>query len=392
MVAQKLRRLSVLVLSKLLIEWVERFAVRRREANVERIKDYLEDKLKDKIGRAELASLIVAKYWSKGLNMFQLAEVDTLVLFQHPKSYVWNCHFIYENESDLHSTLIMPDDFSENLRSLLSVQGQKNHIYCKRHPTLPLNVFRIQLYDISRNDQHVSQRAPFYIATTIAKSPVIFHTNYGQYDIYAKLIMQLTKETLLMSEKAGLLHPQTISSGRSATYLVLKDEGPVPTKNLENIAKLAGVDGTGDTMAAWSGYSKDTADTTPLTDGRKHRSATGRKSLSNAADKSNLQKKSMLRFKGKELAGAPEYDSEIPVEKATFSVIDEHKGRLSTNQIEFKIALNGKDVYGGLHELCDQGMLDVEHLPGWICGEHGNKSGTIKFGQFTDNRSNGGLI
>ena len=148
MVAQKLRRLSVLVLSKLLIEWVERFAVRRREANVERIKDYLEDKLKDKIGRAELASLIVAKYWSKGLNMFQLAEVDTMVLFQHPKSYVWNCHFIYENESDLHSTLIMPDDFSENLRSLLLVQGQKNHIYHRRHPSLPLNVFRIQLYDI----------------------------------------------------------------------------------------------------------------------------------------------------------------------------------------------------------------------------------------------------
>ena len=129
-----------------------------------------------------------------------------------------------------------------------------------------------------------------------------------------------------------------------------------------------------------------------MTDGTNHQSAAGRDTIPSTTDPLELKKKSMLRFKGRQYSGNDEYDSEIPVEKVSFTIRNFVKKLPGIHQLSIKLKLSGKDVFGGLHELCDKGMLDVDHIHGWICGENGNKSGTVSNDDFREYRNNGGLI
>ena len=391
-VIQKLKRLPVITLCKLIVEWISRFPLKHGRINSHNIKDHLEILLKTKVSRPELAKLITLKYWNHGLNMYQLAQLDTMVLLQHPKSYIWNSHTIYQTDIKKFLALIIPNDFMKVLEELFERQNQKCHIFYNKHPNLPLNMFRISLFELSRGDKHYIERTPFYVVFTVSKSPIIIHTHYRESDIYTKLIMQLIKETIMITSRIQSNSVTSLTDVKDSAYITLKDEGSNPIKNLMNIYITAGIDGTGNTTASWQSYSNGSSDVSPLAELSNHQSVKGKE----AVDKEDIldrKKKSMLRFHGKELNGEPVYDNEIPVEKVKFTIenhIDESDPLAAPIQINF--SFSGKDVFGGIHELCDEGVIDIDKIPGWLCGDNGTKSGKVIDGDFEEYKKRGGLI
>ncbi|KAG0671629.1 hypothetical protein C6P45_000120 [Maudiozyma exigua] len=392
-VIQKLKRLPVITLCKLIVEWISRFPLKHGRVNSHNIKDHLEILLKTKIGRPELAKLITLKYWNYGLNMYQLAQLDTMILLQHPKSYLWNSHRIYRTETDRFPALIIPNDFTRVLQELFQRQNQKCHIFYYRHPNLPLNMFRISLFELSRGDQHYIERTPFYVVFTVSKSPIIIHTHYRESDTYAKLIMQLIKESIMITSRVQSNSITSMNDTKDSAYITLKDEGSNPIKNLSNIYLTSGIDGTGNTVASWQSYSNGSSDVSPLSHPSKHQSIKGKEAITKFDDKLERKRKSMLRFHGKELDGEPVYDNDIPVEKIKFTIenhIDEEDPLATPIQINF--SFTGKDVFGGIHELCDEGVIDIDKIPGWLCGDNGTKSGNVIDGDFEEYKKRGGLI
>ena len=85
--------------------------------------------------------------------------------------------------------------------------------------------------------------------------------------------------------------------------------------------------------------------------------------------------KSMLKFKG-----STEYpngcESQTAVSKVAFQLKDPN------DDITIGFKFHGSDVFGGIHQLCNQELIDVDKVPGWLSGENGASSGTIKNGDF----------
>ncbi|SMN20929.1 similar to Saccharomyces cerevisiae YDR254W CHL4 Outer kinetochore protein required for chromosome stability [Maudiozyma saulgeensis] len=392
---QKLKRLPVITLCKLIIEWMQRFPIKHGHLNRHNINEHLETLLKRKIGRPELAKLIIRKYWKNGLNLFQLAQLDVSILLQHPKSYVWNSHTIYRTEIEKFSPVVIPIEFLQTLQSLFRKQNQKCHIFYKKHPILPLSMFRVLLFENDINDKHYVERVPFYIVFTMSKSPIIIHSNYKISDIFAKLIMQLVKETIMIISRIDSYHTHSMSSSKSADYITLRDENSNSTKDLSQIYITSGIDGSGNPMGSWSNYGKGTSDISPLSNIQTHKSIIGKDDQIRQEQYDNkleLQKKSMLRFHGKESDGDPNYDNDIPVEKVKFTLENHIDDDPLSTPVIINFEFAGKDVFGGIQELCDKGFIDVDRIPGWLCGDNGNKSGRIIDGDFEEFKKRGGLI
>ena len=391
-IIQKLKRLPVITLCKLIVEWISRFPSNHGRINSHNIKDHLEILLKTKVGRPELAKLITLKYWNLGLNMYQLAQLDTMILLQHPKSYIWNSHTIYQTDIKKFPVLIIPNDFMKILQELFQRQNQKCHIFYNKHSKFPLNIFRISLFELSRDDKHYIERTPFYVVFTVSKSPIVIHTHYRESDIYARLIMQLIKETIMITSRIQSSSVMSLTDVKDNAYITLKDEGSNPIKNLSNIYKTSGIDGTGNTTASWQSYSNGSSDVSPLSHQSDHQSVIG-KDAANEENILNKKRKSMLRFYGQELGDEPVYDNDIPVEKVKFTIenhINDNDPLAAPIQINF--SLSGKDVFGGIHELCDEGVIDIDKIPGWLCGDNGTKSGKVIDGDFEEYKKRGGLI
>ena len=83
------------------------------------------------------------------------------------------------------------------------------------------------------------------------------------------------------------------------------------------------------------------------------------------------------------------YTSLVPVEKVGFTI----KNEISNRMITMKLKFSGSDIFGGLHELCDRNLIDVDKVPGWLAGENGTFSGTILNGEFHQELvTKGGLL
>ena len=85
-----------------------------------------------------------------------------------------------------------------------------------------------------------------------------------------------------------------------------------------------------------------------------------------------------------------QYASLVPVEKTEFTL--KNQVPESTDQVVIKFRFRGNDIFGGLHELCDKQLIDIDKVPGWLAGENGVESGTIDEGMFTRDTNRGGLL
>lgn len=86
-----------------------------------------------------------------------------------------------------------------------------------------------------------------------------------------------------------------------------------------------------------------------------------------------------------------EFSSITPVQNVEFEIKDTFKDE----KMGILLKLSGNDVFGGLFELCDSGVIDPENIPGFLTGEEGLNGGVIDEGMYVgkvDKFEGGALI
>ncbi|GMM32343.1 Chl4 protein [Martiniozyma asiatica (nom. inval.)] len=247
-------------------------------------------------------------------------------------------------------------------------------------------------------------------------------------DLTTKLLLQ-TLESTISSSSSSSSSSIPSSFGNGIQIRLFNDtDNKVPLKNLNSIFLLKGISRFGKSLGAWIPYADGQVDVDVLSSG-------GDSVLINPGGffepdhasrgteaAKERQKVSALRFKGSarpiktrqlfetvvtehdqhskdqdlvilddekneiERMSDP-YSSIIPIRQIDFelkgSVNLARKNNKKKVKREITVSLKflGSDIYGGLHELADQGFLDAYTAPNWITGEEGIKGGIIKNGK-----------
>lgn len=436
---KKLLRLPLPVLCHLVIHWASKYGT-ANNVDLETITSNMQTLEKRKVKRRLLGTKILLEYWPDGLSLYQLAQLDCYTLVYKPNLYLWNSSTAWNAENErqvLHTDF---DKFTMNLREDLQ-KFYLSNIHIFEHPDLPLMILRIQLFDrnnsfllnfptdkkngkVSSNrtlpdkslrigtasDQQLVSRSPYYIAFAL-NSPNIIHS--PDDDSYAQLILQSVQKTLSDREP-----------------IVLKVNQTNAVRSLEAMQILQGVSQFSSSLGPWSTYAQASFEISPLDTIEKHPCVKGKRILidddtSDDEDSREIKRlqleRNMIRFKGSrkgiearkayevrkindrihnpdkessswgdQLNSITKYTSLVPVEKASFTTMKELPN--SQKQISLKFKFRGKDIFGGLHELCDKRLIDISKVPGWLAGENGADSGTIINGDFVKEIKRGGLL
>ncbi|QLG71794.1 hypothetical protein HG535_0C01430 [Zygotorulaspora mrakii] len=430
-VLKKLLRLPLTILCHLVVQWASKYGTERDETS-EQLAAKLEQLVKRRVKRRVLASKILLEYWPRGLSLFQLAQIDCYSVVYKPDHFTWTSSTAW---NAMHSKQVLHINFSKFV-SRLKKDLQKFYlcnIHTFEHPELPLVICRIQLFDLNKSfsdsvmkSSHIenlpegrklSSRAPYYVAFSL-NSPNIIHS--PDEDSYAQLIIQSIERTL---------------SDREA--VILKRNEIPPVRSLHSMQVLFGVSRLSNSLGSWATYGETSFEVSPFGSVQEHQSMKGKAILVEGLGDKNIVSSddgsaedpeikrlrldnSMMRFKGSkdgvkttklyqlkrsknriyslDEANSPEsqntvngiskYTSMVPVEKVEFTT---HNNLDSDRQVSLKLKLYGNDVFAGLHELCDRRHIDINKVPGWLTGENGPSSGSIRDGNFVSD-TKGGLI
>ncbi|KAH3902144.1 uncharacterized protein SCODWIG_00357 [Saccharomycodes ludwigii] len=327
---------------------------------------------------------LIQKYFSFNIKMKHLAELDCKILkYSTNESFKWTCSRIINTVLDtsnngnnpLFYTIDIPKfqqflmkDF-ENIHAI--------HLYsCENFdPELPLILCRIQIFGTlfgPNTSQPVisSSKLPYYIAFRKYQTLHIFSTTINKDDVFSKLILKSLCKSIS-------------SDNYGCNYIYLKNYLDIePTFNLKNLYKyfctpLQNINGP------WLPYLEQKVD--PLLN------STGDISPFYIKNKKNIdshndskQTKTIYKFKGilpNNVSNDylnPEhinYNSVVPVTNVEYYT--KHILSDTSTPVNINISLKGKDVFAGLHKLCDDGFIDVERIPNWLCGQNSLSSGYI---------------
>lgn len=263
----------------------------------------------------------------------------------------------------------------------------RDSIYTEEFRDSSMILVRIQLYE-SIDGSIINTHKPFYFAIP-RKHWIVFHST--QTDTHSLLILQAFTE----------LHESTISLERIANR---------QTTSLHEINLLFGLPSVNTTgFGIWSVYAnEESLEPSPLASSTNHPLHTSKRKLLSTDAVKQKEETAMIKFKGSangvkrqkqylqkkitqrvyghnnsDEQPITKYDSLIPVKKVAFNYIDVE----SDARIRFDF--NGRDVFGGLHQLCDGNFLDINSIPDWLCGDYGDKSGTIENGQMVPDQKTG---
>ncbi|EDO18169.1 hypothetical protein Kpol_1031p77 [Vanderwaltozyma polyspora DSM 70294] len=435
---KQLLKLPLSTLCDLTINWTSKFG-NSSNKNIDSLQGILEHYKRKKVRRRVVASRILLEYWPLGLNLYQIAQIDCHLLIHKPNNYYWNSATAWKANNEKALLIINPDKFIKNLKEDLS-KFYLSNIYIFKHPELPLIICRIQLFDFNnmfltalpernpdgKNDiqsieldvrtyqeRELTSRRPFYVAFP-ENSSIVIHSSDS--DSYAKLILQSVQKTL--SERVPVL---------------LKPNEDTPVRSLDAMNVINGISRYSQAFGPWKNYADASFDISPFSKPNEHISINGKRIIINddddkSANSSNVIKRiklenNMLKFKGtkegvrkinieksisernktggllsdidvttnKNKYPSP-YTSLIPISKVEFTMINTIEE--SQEDVAIKFKLKGNDIFGGLHQLCDQELIDVSKVPGWLAGENGISSGKIINGDFQKEfkRKRGGLL
>lgn len=412
---KKLARLPLTVLCHLVVHWGTKYET----ANCigpEALANKMRILLKKRVSRKDLAITILLKFWPQGLVLYQLAQVDSYNLIYRPNSYFWKFSTAYNPKGEKQVFNLDPEKFVNNLKNDIQ-KLYLTHIYIFKHPNLPLIICRIQLFEpngavYSKHDasHELVSRSPYYVALPL-NSPYVIHS--PDDDSYAKLILQSVQKTIAERD------PITFHSDDVA-----------PVRSLEVMNIVRGVSRFSHSLGPWSGYADANFEISPFGNTKDHISIKGKRVIGKdmggdfegSPEAKRLRSEDiMVRFKGsKEGVRARKayetqrfnarihhlhkdvskieaeevvckYSSLVPVEKVNF--IDKKDLANAEGQISLKFKFRGHDVFGGLHELCEKGCIDIDKVPGWLAGENGLDSGIILNGEFLkEEKKKGGLL
>lgn len=441
-VYRKLAKLTLDQLCEVILKWFRKFGGGSHGEDIKlgQVETTVRVFQTQKVNKKTVISRIMYVYWPDGLNVYQLAELDCVAMMQRSKEHKWKSKYMINplNEKTI-GFMMDPKNFKQALNNEVS-KLHLTHMFLCKHTTLPVIVVRIQSYETnnsflssvgkngiilnlqtlddklekSQNDDLIS-RKPFYIVFAL-NCPFIIHSS--QEDSYTQYILDCV--TRILSQRDPM---------------ILKDRNNTAITSLEKILILDGPSRFGNSMGLWSKYAEGKLELTPLGDIEKHESYKGRKIIVRKFDeiteddenpelKRLRKEKNMIRFKGSKdgivnqkileikksltkihalddrvsRVTLSKYTSLVPTRKVEFKIIrDEWKHpdlnddidlEIIDQQAEFpispsiKISMKGNDVFGGLHQLCDQNLINVDKIPGYLTGENGLNSGVIINGEF----------
>lgn len=395
-----------------------------------------------KFPKRKIIDKLLFEYWSNGLNLLQLSQVDCQLLVDRPNAYHWILSNVRDANNKEVPVLLNPKSFLDLLARELSLLYM-TYIYVCRHPVFPLIIIRIQVFDLQPinysaevNRPHISSHKPYFLAIPM-NSPHIIHS-IGN-DMITNIVLQAVERNL----------PQ---DPRNLLKLITSPNQK-PVKSLKSMHILHGNSRFGNSLGIWTPYADATVDMLPLGPLEKHnllQERVGGEDVDddindNELDMKKLKQIANLRFKGsvngkfksdklfddnrtlKKLkkrrarmystnlessdddydaenatGGRNEYSSVAPVQYSEFSIKEEIKinPAVQTNSILqdgdtedekrslITMKLTGLDVFAGLHELSTKTtnktdmIIDPAKIPCWLTGEERTSCGIIKDGKF----------
>lgn len=395
-----------------------------------------------KYPKRKIIDKLLFEYWSNGLNLLQLSQVDCQLLVDRPNAYHWILSTVKDMNNKEVPVLLNPKNFLDLLAKELNLLYM-TYIYVCRHPVFPLIIVRIQVFDLQPintsnnvNRPHISSHRPYFLAVPM-NSPHIIHSTGN--DIVAKIVLQAVERNIPQDPR-NILRLETSSS--------LK-----PIRSLESMHILHGNSRFGNSLGIWTPYADATVDMLPLAPLEKHNLLQEKSNSENRDEEDNddtdmkkLKLLANLRFKGsmdgklksemlfddikrpgklrkrknrmydsnlnssddEELtmdlkSNKNEYSSIAPIQYAEFLIKDEintnargeSMNLVDQNEINddkfslITMKLTGLDVFAGLHEIStkttnkNDKIIDPATIPCWLTGEEGASCGIIKEGKFS---------
>lgn len=358
--------------------------------------------------KARIIYRVLSEYWANGLNLLQLAQVDCQLIVDNPNSYFWILSTVRDAWNKEVCLALDPSSFLNRLATQLS-NIFLSYIYVCTHPTFPLVIIRIQVFDLLPNRSlggarlekpHITSHKPHFLAVPM-NSPHLIHSPGN--DLVSEVVLQVV-ESCLDQDLRNPLHLDTPKSQKAV-------------RSLESMHILKGVSRFANCMGAWMPYADGLADVSPLASTDKHpvlkRLNEGRETC--ASEDEKVSKMANLRFKGsasgelqserlfdhprtlkkrKVIAQDEEdesssrmriknhYSSIAPIRYAQFQLREDFPGdNEEPSQITLKLV--GTDVFAGLHELStkltgEKTVVDLKTLPGWLTGEEGESCGVVR--------------
>lgn len=443
-VYRKLSKLTMEQLCEVIVKWFRKFGSSSRGENIKLVQVETTVRMfqEQKVNKKTIIARIMYVYWPEGLNMYQLAELDCVAMMQRPKEQKWKFKYMINPLNDKNSGFVLnPKKFMRLLNNEVS-KLHSTHMFLCKHTTLPVIILRIQSFDTnnlflssvnksgiiinhqtldkklenSQRDDLISRKA-YYLVFAI-NCPFIIHS--PQEDPYTNFILDCVTRVLSLREP-----------------VVLKDRSKTAITSLEQILIIDGPSRFSQSMGLWNRYAEGNLELSPLGEVEKHESFKGRKiiirkydEISNEVDSDDREikkirnEKNMIRFKGSKdgiidqkvieikktlekihnlddrisRVTLSKYTSLVPTQKVEFKIIsDEWKKSNINDELDVEleeqpsrpisspsinIKLRGNDVFGGMHQLCDQNLINIEKLPGFLAGENGNNSGIVINGIF----------
>lgn len=365
----------------------------------------------NRIPKRRLIDKIIYEYWSQGLNLLQISQIDCqLIVDKSTNAPPWVYSTVKDMNDENVPITINPSQFLqllvENLTNLYL-----SYIYICKHPKLPIILIRIQVFDLNGMDitqkPHIVSYKPYFFGILV-NSPHIIHSINNDVMIHS-IVMQVFERSLPQSHQ-NLLK-------------LLTPENQFPIKSIESMNILKGNSRFGNSLGIWTPYADGTVDMLPLGAIEHHQVFKQQEKEENPSDDENvediklrrLKKIANLRFKGtitgnvllmnngdnKSLNGQDyhgkddtEFDSIAPIQYTEFTIRENTKssrlerGLNDDGRTSIRFKITGSDVFGGLHELSvrtteqDKMILNPEEIPHWLTGEEGASFGDIIDGTF----------
>lgn len=349
--------------------------------------------------KSQLIEKILFDFWPKGLNLLQLAQIDCQLLVDNPNAFTWVLSTAKDAWGSEVALSLDPALFLARLARQLS-EVFMSYIYICRHPTMPIVVIRIQVFDLQAGTSragakrrktekpHITSHKPYFLAIPM-NSPHILHSPGS--DLVAQTVL-LVVQSCLLEPNNGVIRLETPRNQKGV-------------KSLETMHVLKGVSRFAQSLGAWTPYADGTVDASPLLEPENHQIVQQREETF-TSEEDRVRKLANARFKGstsgaiksdflfevpklrtqkKPLVLNDEFKSLAPVQFVLFEI----QNPLGDDVSDVRISFSGNDVFGGLHELATETrnpVVNPKDLPGWLTGEEGLSSGVVKGNVFTAKR------
>lgn len=355
-----LKKLSAKILCNLILDWYEKFGLSNRKLQHLTYEKLQLDFKYESRNKNNMSTLITKRYWPHGLNLYQLSDIDFNILLTHPSRYKWNSVTMYKSQTEKvrpsYNIPYIVKELTHQLSNYYLTYITSRHDSEQHMELIRIQFFEKSLTQLNNSKLKLLSRTPYYLVLLDDQElPIFIHTS-GE-DPTSQLILETFKRIIINSSPYNIRFKRNELTKESI-------------KSLDNILISCNTSRYDNSIGRWSQYGEGNFEVSPLNNIIDHNALIGKKIRID-----DIKMKSMLLFKGSStyLNG---YNSIDPIPRVSFQYRDPN------DNITVGFKFHGLDVFGGLHKLCDEGLMNIDKIPGWLTGENGPYSGVIENGDF----------